>query len=119
MAFGLTGAPATFHAEMNRTLAPFLRKSALVFFDDILIYSKTYEDHLHHLKEILQTLLQNEWKVKLSKCSFAQHSVHYLWHVISAQGVATDESKIATIQKWPLPVDVKLLRSVLGMTGYL
>lgn len=118
MAFGLTGAPATFQAEMNRTLAPLLRKCALVFFDDILIYSKSYEQHLDHLRQVLTLLAENEWKVKASKCAFAQRSVHYLGHVISEKGVATDEEKIATIKDWPRPMDVKQLRSVLGMTGY-
>jgi hypothetical protein len=90
MAFGLTGAPATFLSAMNATLAPFLRKFVLVFFDDILIYSCSYEDHLHHLKLVLQTLQADQWQVKMSKCEFAQQSISYLGHVISASGVATD-----------------------------
>lgn len=118
MAFGLTGAPATFQAEMNRTLAPYLRKSVLVFFDDILVYSPTYESHLQHLREVLQVLSVNQWKVKMSKCSFAQASVNYLGHVISANGVATDDSKIVAIRDWPTPCDVKQLRSFLGLAGY-
>lgn len=118
MAFGLTGAPATFQAEMNRTLAPLLRKCALVFFDDILIYSSTYKDHLSHLQQVLQLLADNQWKVKMSKCEFAQSSIHYLGHVISADGVATDESKIAAVRDWPVPQDVKQLRSFLGLAGY-
>jgi hypothetical protein len=118
MAFGLTGAPATFQAEMNRTLAPHLRKSVLVFFDDILVYSPNYHTHLVHLQEVLQLLSDNQWKVKLSKCSFAQTTVHYLGHVISAQGVATDESKIAAVRDWPEPHDAKQLRSFLGLAGY-
>lgn len=118
MAFGLTGAPATFQAEMNRTLASLLRKCVLVFFDDILIYSKTYEDHINHLSLVLQLLADNHWKVKLSKCAFAQQSVHYLGHVISAAGVATDETKIVAVKEWPQPTDVKQLRSFLGLAGY-
>lgn len=118
MAFGLTGAPATFEAEMNRTLAPLLRHCALVFFDDILIYSRSYEDHLAHLRQVLQLLSENQWKVKLSKCAFAQSSINYLGHVISAQGVATDTDKIAAVRDWPVPVDAKQLRSFLGMAGY-
>ena len=118
MAFGLTGAPATFQAEMNRTLAPLLRRSALVFFDDILIYSKNYNDHLYHLRQVLQLLAENQWKVKLSKCAFAQSSIQYLGYVISAKGVATDDSKVSAIRDWPVPKDAKQLRSVLGMLGY-
>jgi hypothetical protein len=72
MAFGLTGAPTTFLSAMNSTLAPFLRKFVLVFFDDILIYSSTYEDHLQHLSLVLQKLQADQWQVKFSKCEFAQ-----------------------------------------------
>jgi hypothetical protein len=118
MAFGLTGAPATFQAEMNRTLAPLLCKCALVFFDDILVYSSSYEEHLQHLQSVLQLLATNDWKIKLSKCEFAQPSVHYLGHVILAEGVATDESKISAVKEWPIPVDVKQLRNFLGLAGY-
>jgi len=118
MAFGLTGAPATFQAEMNRTLASKLRRCALVFFDDILIYSTTYQEHLHHIQEVLQLLADNQWKVKLSKCAFAQRSINYLGHVISAEGVATDDSKITAVRDWPTPEDVKQLRSFLGLAGY-
>lgn len=102
MAFGLTDAPATFQAEMNRTLAPLLRKCALVFFYDILIYSSSYTDHLLHLRQVLQLLADNNWKVKLTKCSFATQSVDYLGHVISARGVATDDAKIAAVRDWPV-----------------
>lgn len=107
MAFGLTGARATFQAEMNRTLAPTLRRFALVFFDDILIYSKTFHEHLIHLRQVLQLLHDNSWKIKLSKCEFSQQRIQYLGHVISAAGVATDESKISAVRDWPIPVDVK------------
>jgi hypothetical protein len=72
MAFGITGAPTTFLSAMNSTLAPFLRKFVLVFFDDILIYSSTYEDHLQHLSLVLQKLQADQWQVKFSKCEFAQ-----------------------------------------------
>lgn len=73
MSFDLTGAPATFQKAMNDTLASILRKFALVFFDDILIYSQNLEQHVQHLKEVLQLLSAHHWKVKLSKCSFAQN----------------------------------------------
>jgi hypothetical protein len=72
MAFGLTGAPATFHFAMNASLAPVLRKFTLVFFDDILIYSRDYEEHLQHVEQVLKILHRDKWLVKLPKCAFAQ-----------------------------------------------
>jgi hypothetical protein len=71
MSFGLTGAPRTFQKVMNTTLALLLRKCVLVFFDNILVYSQTFEDHLHHLHSVLKLLQADYWKIKLSKCSFA------------------------------------------------
>lgn len=72
MAFGLCGAPSTFQGVMNTTLSPLLRKCVLVFFDDILVYSATFEEHLVHLRQVLQLLAKDKWSVKLSKCTFAQ-----------------------------------------------
>ena len=118
MAFGLSGAPATFQKAMNTTLHPLLRKCVLVFFDDILIYSRTYEEHLTHVKLVLELLVRDNWKVKLSKCVFAQRKISYLGHVISEAGVATDPAKIEAIVNWPTPIDVKQLRSFLGLAGY-
>jgi len=79
---------------MNATLAPILRPFALVFFDDILIYSPSYEEHLQHLSVVLSILKEDQWKVKLLKCAFSQQKVAYLGHVISCDGVATDDTKI-------------------------
>jgi hypothetical protein len=118
MAFGLTGAPATFQKAMNATLAPLLRKGVLVFFDDILVYSSTFEEHLEHLRAVFQLLLQDQWKVKWSKCSFAQNQLSYLGHVISAKGVATDPDKIKAVAEWSTPASLKELRSFLGLAGY-
>jgi hypothetical protein len=117
MAFGLTGAPATFQAVMNETLAPVLRKCAVVFFDDILVYSATYEEHVLHLSQVLQLLEKHQWKVKMSKCQFAQNSISYLGYVISGAGVSTDPKKIVDVQKWPVPVNMEL-RGFLGLSGY-
>ena len=94
MAFGLTGAPRTFQGAMNATLAPRLRRFVIVFFDDILIYSRTFEEHVQHVAAVFQWLAADQWKLKLSKCKFAQHSVSYLGHVISSVGLATDSAKV-------------------------
>lgn len=118
MSFGLCGAPGTFQGAMNFTLQPLLRKCALVFFDDILVYSKSFADHVEHLRQVFQLLLADSWKVKLSKCSFAQRQIAYLGHIISQEGISTDQSKVEAVSSWPVPSSVKELRSFLGMAGY-
>jgi enamine deaminase RidA (YjgF/YER057c/UK114 family) len=118
MPFGLTNAPATFQCIMNEVLAPFLRKFVMVFLDDILVYSPSLESHIQHLKLVLTKLRDNQLYMKTSKCSFSQHQLEYLGHIISDQGVATDPSKTADMLKWPTPVTVTELRGFLGLTGY-
>ncbi|KAF0930129.1 hypothetical protein E2562_030301 [Oryza meyeriana var. granulata] len=93
MPFGLCNAPATFQALMNDVLRPFLRRFVLVFFDDILIYSTTWADHLRHLRAVLSELRHHRLFIKRAKCAFGVTSVAYLSHVISAKGVAMDPAK--------------------------
>ena len=103
---------------MNVTLAPLLCHCVLVFFDDILIYSEDFEQHLNHVRLVLELLLKDSWQIKLSKCSFAQNQLTYLGHVISASGVATDPAKIQAVANWSSPTSIKDLRSFLGLAGY-
>lgn len=118
MAFGLSGAPATFQHAMNASLEPVLRKFALVFFDDILIYSLDFESHVQHVRAVLEILKRDQWQAKMSKCEFAQQRITYLGHVISADGVSTDQSKIEAIRTWIVPTMLKELRGFLGLSGY-
>jgi hypothetical protein len=118
MAFGLCNAPATFQALMNDVLQPFLRRFVLVFFDDILIYSRTWADHLRHLRAVFRALQQHQLFVKRSKCAFAASSVAYLGHVVSAAGVAMDPAKVQAVRDWPLPRSARAVRGFLGLAGY-
>ena len=118
MPYGVTGGPATFQRVMNWVLAPLLRVCVIVFIDDILIYSKSWEQHLEHVAAVFQLLQEHQFRIKLSKCSFAKQELPYLGHIISAHGVATDPGKIKIVQNWPVPSSVKELRSFLGMAGY-
>ena len=118
MPFGLAGAPATFLGAMNTTLQPLLRKCVVVFFDDILVYSPTLEEHVQHLTAVLQLLQRDQWQVKASKCSFGQQRIAYLGHVIHAGVVSSDPAKVAKVATWPTPKNAKDLRSYLGFTGY-
>ena len=113
MPFGLSNAPATFQALMNEVLHPFLRKFVLVFFDDILIYSTSRAEHLHHVCLVLDTLRQHQLFLKRSKCSFGQPSVAYLGHVISEHGVAMDRGKVEAVLAWPQPRSVRALHKEL------
>jgi hypothetical protein len=117
MAFGLCNAPSTFQALMNEALSKFIRKFVLVFFDDILVYSRTWEDHLQHLASVLAQLRHHQLYLKQSKCAFAQDTVGYLRHVISAKGVEADPNKVQDVDRWPTPMSVADIQSFLGLTG--
>jgi hypothetical protein len=118
MAFRLCNTPATFQALMNDVLRSFLRRFILVFFDDILIYSKTWADHLHHLRAVLDELRCHQLFIKRHKCSFTTSSVAYLGHVISAVGVAMDPAKVQAIHEWPAPRSARAVQGFLGFAGY-
>jgi hypothetical protein len=118
MPYGVTGGPATFQQTMNYILAPLLRKGVVVFIDDILIYSSTWDQHLALLQSVFALLEQHQVKIKLSKCSFAQRQLKYLGHIVSAAGVGTDPKKISDVINWPTPTTPKDVRGFLGLAGY-
>jgi len=99
MPFGVTNAPTIFMEYMNKILRPFLDKFIVVFIDDILIYSKTREEHTEHLRLVLSVLREKQLYVKLSKCEFWMDEVQFLGHVISAQGITVDPAKVEAVVK--------------------
>jgi len=114
MPFGLTNAPATFQAMMNDILLPYLRRFVLVFFDDILIYSSSWSDHLCHVRTVFRTLQDHQLFLKRSKCAFGLPSVAYLSHIISERGVSVDEQKVEAVLSWPIPSSARAVRGFLG-----
>jgi hypothetical protein len=110
--------PATFQALMNDVLRPYLRRFVLVFFDDILIYSSSWAEHLQHISIVLNELRAHQLHLKRSKCSFRAPSVAYQGHVISEAGVAMDADKVAAVSAWPQPRSARGLRGFLGLAGY-
>jgi len=118
MPFGLTNAPSTFQATMNDIFHPHLRKFILVFFDDILIYSPSLDEHLDHLRTTLHILDQHKLFANLNKCSFGLTELEYLGHIIFAKGVRVDPNKIDAMINWPIPNSITAVRGFLGLTGY-
>ena len=118
MSFGLINAPTTSMDLMNRVFKPFLDQFVIVFIDDILVYSKSGEDHEQHLRMVLQTLRERQLYAKSSKCEFWSNNVTFLGHVVSKDGIQVDPSKVEMIQKWPRLVSMTKIRSFLGLVGY-
>jgi transposase InsO family protein len=118
MPMGMTNAPATFMTLMNQVLRKFINKCVVVFLDDVLIFSRSPEEHLEHVRAVLGTLRQHNLYAKVSKCEFARSKVEFLGHVVSAKGLETAEDKVAKIKNWPTPKNVSEVRSFLGLTSY-
>jgi hypothetical protein len=118
MPFRLTNALATFQALMNTILRPYICKFVLVFFDNILIYSSSWAEHLQHVKMVFKQMCAKRLFIKCSMCVFWSTSVTYLGHVISVDGVAMDPDKVSAVAAWPSPWTLHALHGFLGLSGY-
>jgi hypothetical protein len=115
---GLCNAPGTFMQLMNQTFSDMLDKNVLCFLDDILIFSRTEEEHLRHLRIVLTRLREQQLYAKLSKCAFMQREVEFLGHRIGADGLRVAPDKVSAVQKWPRPQNVRDVRSFLGLANF-
>ena len=118
MPFGLCGAPATCQRLMNSVMSDFIFSCLLVYLDDLLVYSKTFANHLLSLRQVLGKLRSVGLKLNPDKCQFAQSSLKFLGHVVSKEGIDTDPDKVAAIRDWGQPTTVSELRSFLGLASY-
>ena len=118
MPFGLTNAPGTFQRLMQSVMNDFLFQIMLVYLDDLLVYSKTWEDHLVRLEKVFLRLREIGVKLNPNKCKFGLKSVHFLGYVISDEGIATDPNKIAAVREWKQPTTTMEVRSFLGFASY-
>ncbi|GBG84049.1 hypothetical protein CBR_g37925 [Chara braunii] len=114
MPFGLTNAPTTFQRCMNDLFRPWLDRFVVVYLDDILVFSKTLDEHQGHFRQVLEKLREANFK----KCDWAKTQVLYLGHVLDGDGVKPEDSKIAAIRDWPTPRAFTELRSFLGLANY-
>jgi hypothetical protein len=118
MPFGLTNSPATFIKMMDDILGPFTNTFVVVYMDDILIYKKTWAEHLQHIHQVLHTLRQHKLYSNLEECSLDMDRVHYLGYIVDQHGVHVDPAKIQVIYDWPAPTTLTELQSFLGLANF-
>ena len=118
MPFGLCNAPATFQWLMDCILAGLQWTTCLVYINDIIITGKTFEEHLHHLQQVLDRLKSAGLNIQPSKCHFLQHEVNFLGHIASSRGVSPDPSKTVKVKEWPTPTSTQEVQQFLGLASY-
>ena len=118
MPFALTNASVAFMDLMNRVFEEYLDKFMIVFIDDILVYSRTEEEHEQHLKTVLKNLREKKLYAKFSKCEFWLNKVSFLGHMVSGEGISVNPSKVEAMSKWKQPTNAIEVRSFLGLAGY-
>ena len=115
---GLCNAPGTFMQLMNDTFRDMLDKSVLVFLDDILVFSRSKEEHIQHVREVLTRLRSQKLYAKRSKCEFFRKEVEFLGHRLGSTGLSVSQDKISAVRDWPMPRSVQEVRSFLGLAGF-
>ena len=115
---GLCNSPAVFMQLMNDTFSEYLNEFVLVFLDDIVVYSKTLEEHTRHLRKVFSKLREQRLFVKLSKSELCRKEVEFLGHYVGENGIRVMEDKIEAIRDWPAPANMRELRAFLGLAGY-
>jgi hypothetical protein len=118
MLFGVTNAPRVFMEYINRIFHSYLDRFVVVFINDILVFSKSEEEHAEHLRIVLRTLQEKKLYAKLSKCEFWLKEVSFLGHVVSSGDIAVDPQKVDAVFQWGTPESVIEIRSFLGLVGY-
>ena len=118
LCFGLTNAPGTFQNIMNNVLKDVIGKFVIVYLDDIVVFSKDQAEHYKHLEVVLQLLREHELCANLAKCRFVQPELHFLGHIVGAQGLRVDPKKVSLVQDWPVPKDRTSLQKFWGLANY-
>ena len=118
MPFGLTNAPATFQRLIESCMGDLNMNQCLLYLDDIVVFSSTYEEHLERLQAVFARLQDSGLKLKPEKCQLFQRQIKYLGHLVSSDGVATDPDKLSCVRDWPVPKSIKEVQSFLGFAGY-
>ncbi|GBG89579.1 hypothetical protein CBR_g49368 [Chara braunii] len=118
MSFGLTNAPATFQAAMTTEFRHMLDRFVLIYLDDILVYSRSLDEHVEHLRTVLERLRQAKYKANRDKCEFAHQELEYLGHYVTPQGIRPLANKIEALRVWPEPTNTTDVRSFMGLAGY-
>ena len=118
MPFGLTNAPAVFQSLVNDVLRDMLNRSVFVYFDDILIFSRTVEEYRNHVRQVLQRLLENRLYVKAEKCEFHVPSISFLGYIISQGQIEMDPAMVSAVAEWPSPPTRKRLQQFLGFANF-